>query len=232
MRLVTFASLRGAPGVTTTALLVASALEDAVVVEADLDGGVLAARYGLGREPGLTTLAADSDHDVRNHAQDAGGVPVVVAPETPTTCASIWRTAGDRITRNLQAGTGTSIIDAGRLRAPSPIVAASDQLVVVVQPVAEQLVALAHTLAPTRAAIAGELVVLIAGDGPYRSEQIESELGVRVIGAVPNDHVAAEALRTGGSRVRLTRSRLVRAAAGVAETIAAESAAPLEEVAV
>ena len=58
MKVVALASVRGAPGVTTTSLLLASTFEDAPVVEADLDGGVLAVRYGLGREPGLTTLAA------------------------------------------------------------------------------------------------------------------------------------------------------------------------------
>ena len=58
MKVISLASVRGAPGVTTTAVLLASTFTDGLVVEADLDGGVLAVRYGLGREPGLTTFAA------------------------------------------------------------------------------------------------------------------------------------------------------------------------------
>ena len=81
MTTVALTSVRGAPGVTTTSLLLASVLEGAVLVEADLTGGVVAVRYQLGREPGLTTLAAANPHDTegwREHAQDAGGVPVLV----------------------------------------------------------------------------------------------------------------------------------------------------------
>ena len=81
MRAVALCSARGAPGVTTTALLVASHL-DAVMVEADLSGGVVAIRYGLGREPGLVTLAAANPHEPGgwlDHAQNAGGIPVLRA---------------------------------------------------------------------------------------------------------------------------------------------------------
>ena len=61
--IVTLASVRGSPGVTSWALLVAAAWPAAVdaervVVEADLDGGVLGARYGLGVDPGVVSLIA------------------------------------------------------------------------------------------------------------------------------------------------------------------------------
>ena len=141
MNVVTLASVRGAPGVTTASLLLASTLADGLVVEADLDGGVLAIRYGLGREPGLTTFAAagpDDGSGWRAHAQDAGGVPVLVGPDAPSSSVALWRTAGERITRELVASDGVAVVDAGRLRSPSPVVAASDLLVILVQPVAEQ----------------------------------------------------------------------------------------------
>ena len=57
MTLVALGSVRGAPGVSTLALLLAGGIEGTPVVEADLAGGVMSARYELGREPGLTTLA-------------------------------------------------------------------------------------------------------------------------------------------------------------------------------
>src|SRR5262249_57798282 len=58
--LVVVAGGKGAPGATTTALGLASAWtgQRRVVVEADPDGGVLAARLGLGLAPGLMTVAA------------------------------------------------------------------------------------------------------------------------------------------------------------------------------
>ncbi len=107
MKIVTLASVRGAPGVTTAALMLASTLPEAVLVEADLDGGVLAIRYGLGREPGLTTLAAsspDDDRGWRANAQSAGGVPVLVEPDLPDACAMLWRTGGKRITDRRATG--------------------------------------------------------------------------------------------------------------------------------
>jgi hypothetical protein len=55
--LVAFGAVRSSPGVTTAALTIASCIDNSVLVEADWDGGVLGARLGLSREPGLTTLA-------------------------------------------------------------------------------------------------------------------------------------------------------------------------------
>lgn len=70
----------------------------------------------------------------------------MVAPDAATTCVSMWRSAGDRITRQLAAADGTAIVDAGRLRTPVPLVAASDLLLLLVSPLPEHLVALVHQL--------------------------------------------------------------------------------------
>lgn len=214
MKIVTFASVRGAPGVTTTALLLASTFTDAAVVEADLDGGVLAARYRLGREPGLTTFAASGGdgHDWRAHAQDVGGVPVLVGPDAPAASDSLWRSAGERITDKLVAADGVAVVDAGRLRSMVPVVTASDLLVVLVRPIAEQLVALTHLLPTLHHSIRGRMAVVLVGDGPYRAADVEGPLDVAVLGELPDDGPAAEALRNGtATRARLARSRLARA---------------------
>lgn len=215
MKIVTLASVRGAPGVTTTSLLLASMFADGVVVEADLDGGVMAVRYGLGREPGLTTFAAASAEDPnewRAHAQDAGGVPVLVGPDVPAASASLWRTAGERITHKIVAAEGIAVVDAGRLRSPVPIVAASDLLAMLVCPVAEHLVALTHVLPTLGQAIRGQIAVMLVGAGPYRAADVERSLGVTVLGELPDDRDTAQTLRDGGvSTSRLARSRLARA---------------------
>jgi MinD-like ATPase involved in chromosome partitioning or flagellar assembly len=215
MKIVTLASLRGAPGVTTTALLLASTFSDAAVVEADLDGGVLAVRYGLGREPGLTTFAASGGEgghdDWRAHAQDAGGVPVLVGPDASAASASLWRTAGERITDKLVAADGVAVVDAGRLRSLVPVVSASDLLAVLVCPIAEQLVALTHVLPTLQQTMRGRVAVVLVGDGPYRAADLEGPLDFTVLGELPDDRDAAEALRKGtASSTRLARSRLAR----------------------
>lgn len=215
MKIVTLASLRGAPGVTTAALLLASTFTDAAVVEADLDGGVLAVRYGLGREPGLTTFAAsggEDGHDWAAHAQDVGGLPVLVGPDAPAASAALWRTAGERLTHKLVAADGIAVVDAGRLRSLVPVVTASDLLAVLVCPIAEQLVALTHLLPTLHQTIRGRVAVVLVGDGPYRAADVEGPLGVAVLAELPDDRGAAEALRNGtASSTRLARSRLARA---------------------
>lgn len=228
MKIVSLASVRGAPGVTTTALLLASTFTDGVVVEADLDGGVLAVRYGLGREPGLTTFAASAPEGWRAHAQDAGGVPVLVGPDAPGASASLWRTAGERITQKLVAADGIAVVDAGRLRSPVPIVSASDLVVVLVCPIAEQLVGLSHLLPTLRQAIRGQVTAVLVGEGPYNAAEVERSLAVAVVGELPDDRDAAEAFRNGGSRARLSRSRLARSVSALGAQVSGTLVEPVE----
>jgi hypothetical protein len=61
--IVTVGSVRGSPGVTSWALLLAAAWPaefdvERAVLEADVSGGVIGARYGLGVEPGAVSLTA------------------------------------------------------------------------------------------------------------------------------------------------------------------------------
>jgi hypothetical protein len=92
-----------------------------------------------------------------------------------------------------------------------PLVAASDLLAVLVNPVADQLVALTHLVPTLRQAVRGRVVVVLAGAGPYGAAEVERSVGVSVVGELPNDPDAAEVLRVGGSRSRLARSQLARA---------------------
>ena len=102
---VAFGSLARAPGATTT-LLAAAAVwpgPELVVVEADADGGVLAARFGLSlhpEAPTLMSLLAATRHDVTpdaltGHAQRLpGGIPVVCGPSTAEVAAAAAGAAG------------------------------------------------------------------------------------------------------------------------------------------
>lgn len=230
MSIVTLASVHGAPGVTTTALLLASMLPDAVLLEADLEGGVLAVRYGLGREPGLTTLAAagESGATWRGHAQSAGGVPVLVGPDSPTSSTALWRSAGERITQGLRDADATVVVDAGRLRDPVAIVAASDLVVMLVHPVAEQIVALGHALPTVRDRVRGRVAAALVGDGPYKAADVEETLSMTVLAEIAEDRAAAEMMRNGGSKSRLVRSHLARSVTGLGEQIGSALCEPPE----
>jgi hypothetical protein len=230
MNMVGMGSVRGAPGVTTSAMLVAGAMAGSIaLVEADLAGGVIAVRYGLGREPGLTTLAASGPLEPsgwREYAQDAGGVAVLVGPDSPDSARSLWRRAGDRLGQNLTDSDAMVIADLGRLPDELPLHDQMTVLVILVRPVAEHLVTLAHRL-PTLRQQVPHIGVLLVGEGSYGPADIAGPLGVDVLGVLPHDPRAAEALSGDGPAMNLSRSRLFRSASGVAATIQA-AATPID----
>ncbi len=224
MSIIALASARGAPGVTTTAHLLAAQL-GAALVEADLSGGVLAARYRLGREPGLVTLAAAGAYPDANwvdHAQDAGGVATLVGPDAPDVAAALWLTAGERILQVLGRSTGTTVVDVGRMSPRTPVIGAADAVVLLARPTVDEVVGLSHAVPVARRATRAPVDVVLVGDGPYRTADIERGLGCRVITHLPDDPGTAQHLRDGGSSAtRVARSRLARAVSGLAATIQA-----------
>ncbi len=150
MSMIVVGSVRSS-GATTLALALAASLERSVLVEADADGGLLALRYGLGREPGLLSLAASrqvSVDGILDHAQRLpGGLPVVVAPESPERATHLLRSAGARLGGLLAAIDGLDVVvDAGRLGPSSPalcLVPPASVALIVARPRAEELVAAA-----------------------------------------------------------------------------------------
>lgn len=150
--LITLASIKGSPGVTTFALALAARWPSAarsVLVEYDPVGGDIAARFGLTLSPGLISLAAAgrraSDLDVLwQHTQTlSGGLPVVAGPLRPDKAATALRTlvAADGTGGVLAAAAGRAnvvvIADCGRLDPDSPtlpVIAAADQLLLLVRP--------------------------------------------------------------------------------------------------
>lgn len=201
-------------GATTLAIALAGVLDDAVLVEADPDGGVLALRYGLSRDPGLVTLVAsrqDPCGAILDHAQRLpGGLPVVVGPESPERAAQLVRSAGHRIADLLAGSTpGDIVVDLGRLTPSSPAtaVAASSPLVLVVaRPRAEELVAAAERIG----SLGQGAALVLVGDGPYSANDVTTQLGCHVVGLVADDRRAARVLAEGGSSRAIARSALVR----------------------
>lgn len=226
MTVICFASVRGAPGTTTTALAVASWLENSVLVEADPDGGVLALRYGFGREPGLTTLAAAQTLDgdgLRANAQTLpGGTPVVVAPESSTQVTHIWRAAGARLGPLLASDDSSHVIvDVGRIGASSPtlpFLGSADLVVLACRPVAEEVIPAAE-----RALSLGRedchVGIVLVGDRPYGAADVEAQLGATVLGVVAHDPKGALALAGGRTPRALSRSPLMRSSRALATTL-------------
>ncbi len=219
MSLVCFGSVRGAPGTTTAALAVASWIEQAVLVEADPDGGVLALRYALGREPGLVTLAASQTleaNGLRAHAQALpGGTPVLVAPESPEQATHLWRAAGGRLAALLAEPTdGHVIVDLGRVGLSSPanpLIGRADLLVLVSRPVAEEIIPTAERAIALGRDIANVGIVLV-GERPYTATDVRMQLEVAVLGTIAFDPKGALALSGGRSTASRRRSPLMRTA--------------------
>lgn len=223
MTVVVVGSVRGGPGVTSAALLLGGWLEDSVVAEADIDGGVIAVRYRLGREPGLSTLAAAhmvDPEDWRDHAQDAGGVPVLVGPDAPDRMAMLWSRAGSRLGSALAASRAIVVVDGGRLRpgdATSGLRAVSTLTLLLVRPMPEELVGLAHRLP----ALHGRAALVLVGSGAYSPTDVSAEFGLDVLGTLPDDRRATALLTAGAVFSRgLARTALARGMRTVADAVA------------
>lgn len=218
---IVFASARGAPGTTTAAVAVAGWLDGCVLVEADPAGGVLALRYGLGREPGLLTLASNRSgrSELPEHAQMLpGGTAVIVAPESAAQVHHLWQVGTRAILDMVRRAPDPVIVDIGRLEPSSPAMALmedADVVCVVSRPLAEQLI-------PAASVVTGldHAGIVLIGEGPYTSAEVTSQLGVSVLGVIANDRRAAAALAEGGSGRAVTRSALLRSARVLAETLA------------
>lgn len=154
MTLIAVGTVNGSCGATTLAYdLVARAGNGALLIEADPDGGCLAARLDVALKPGLMELAGaartgiDAD-DVWRFAQiTRDGVAVVVAhPSAEQTNAALRAALGHVV--SAVAGVDTIVVvDIGRIRPGSASLAAAasaDHTIVVSNNSVEAIVALAH----------------------------------------------------------------------------------------
>jgi hypothetical protein len=241
--LITLASVKASPGVTTTALALAAAWPSPrrLVIEIDPSGGDLGAWLGLPPAPGLASLAAAVRHDhlpgsAWRHAQVLGsGVSVVVAPaggEQAAAClatlASPWAGVGW-----LGAGEQAVVIaDCGRMDPWSPafpVAAQAALTLLVVRPRVSELCHLAERIAGlARAGLRLELLLAPdascgTAEASYPPGEVAAALGVPVRGSLPADPRATCALiRSRGQLAPVRRLPLVRAVTGLAAALAAQ----------
>lgn len=236
MSLIVFGSLKGSPGVSTLVTYVAYQWprhRRAVLVEADVDGGTMAPRFGLHPDtPSLVSFAAGSRHGVTEAEfwpccqRLPHGPPVLVAPGGRSTAAALEQVDFGELHRTLI--DTDLLVDAGRLRATTPAARLRHDagfLVVVVRPSFESLAALLD-----RASDLSErapLLVVVRGDGTYPVAEIDAALRQTtsdrawVLGSVAGDTRGAEGLVADSARERaLRRSQLARSVRPVTNLLA------------
>src|SRR6516162_3108408 len=154
MPLIALASVKSSPGVTTTALALASAWKNAerrLLAETDPSGGDLGLWLGLPANAGLAGLAAAArhGHDAGlpwRHARElAGGAHLITAPAgAEQAAACVTALAAAKLPQELAAGPEPVLADCGRLYPGSPALAVAAAAVVTLVVVRPQVSELAH----------------------------------------------------------------------------------------
>jgi len=239
MTVIAVASAKGSPGATTLALALAASLpgddgRPVLLIEADPDGGSLAARFSLGYEPGLTTLATAARRGLEEstllaHSQAlAGRVRVVPGPAGATRARAALAACGERLAERVGALDGCdAVVDVGRATGPSAataIAAGADMCLLVLRPQVDEVQHAAAALKVLEAQGATPGVVCV-GDSPYSPIDVAAHLGAVLLGVVAHDPRGAAALTTGlGGDRALRRSMLWRTAADLAAALAVRDA--------
>jgi MinD-like ATPase involved in chromosome partitioning or flagellar assembly len=241
MPLIALASLKSSPGVTTTALALASMWKTAprrLLLEADPGGGDLGLWLGLPAGSGLAGLAAAARHGhdaglAWRHARElTGGTHLVAAPAgAEQAAACVAALASAKLPEELAAADEPVLADCGRLYPGSPalaVAAAAEFTLLVVRPRVSELAHLEPRVRGLGQAGLRLSVVLAADDGrppsesSYPAEEIAGVLGVPVQGPLPADLRAVEQLcRRAGDPGRARRLPLLREAAAAARALEA-----------
>lgn len=256
--IVSVVSHAASPGVTTlTGLLGWLWPEDLaverVVLEADVAGGVLAARWhdahGITLEPGLIDLAAsqaragqgghvggatEQPDSVEPSVGEAvqwirPGFGVVPAPPRGDQTTASLRALSDRGADRLAAAADAVVLaDCGRLvpgSAAMGLVTRSAATVVVCRPRLDEIQRLVPLIEELRPRTRA-LGLVTLGDRPYDPVEVAEHLGVEIYGVMADDPRWAESLRTDGfAAPRLAKSELVRSVGPIASRLAHACAA-------
>ncbi len=195
MTVIAVGSVHGSPGVTSLALDLARLCGgESLLIEADPDGGCLAARLDLAVRPGLTELAGAARvgiaaDDIWKFAQPTNiAVSVIVAHPAAEQVQAALRAAVNHVGVALRALDQHVIIDVGRLRPGSPAIglaAIADLTIVLSVNGIEAVVSIAHRT-QLLGGVSSPLVVL-NNPKPYTTAEVEQASGQRVWGVVASD---------------------------------------------
>jgi len=246
--IISVASRRGSPGATLLACLLAqcwpaedtsddgtAAFGRRYVLEADVAGGVLAARWQhtrpLAWEPGLLELAASrstlSSELLDAHSQPlTGSVRLLPARPQSAQVAAALNNFGAAGADALSALRELVFVDCGRLVLGSPAMAlarASALTLLVFRPTLEEVQAVLVAVSELQSE--GMSVGLVSvGDKPFHPREVQEHAGVEFCVQVADDARGATALRTRGLDGRgVRRTPLWRSARALAEAAAADA---------
>jgi hypothetical protein len=230
---ITVASVRGAPGVSTTWLLLAVAAaaagREVVAAEADPSGNdVGVTLQGVGENPGLTSLAATGRRGlpdaavVADHARPIGdGALLLPAPvsgeETTASLAAVAGPLADLAARDSRLW----LFDVGRLWVGSPalpLVQRSALTLLVCRPGPTDALALPARVAALRRAGCEDVALACVGKGPYTAAEVAAFAGVTLVGELPVERDATAVVR-GALAGRSRRSLLWRGAVELAAAL-------------
>ena len=226
MALIVTATTGGLMDLGTVSLHIASMWPRPVcVIEADPDGGRLAARHNWEVRPGLVELVArlrsanstqsSVEEFVRNHGD---GVSVVVAPPGAEPIIAALGVLASR-PRLLEEALGVDVIvDVGRARPDSPareLISAADIRLLVTRTDLEDVVSVVHRTEHLRSL--GDWKVLTAG-GRYGVSEVDRAIEWPVIAdLLPSDRRSSERLKEAVSKLSTPLDRnLVGATSAVA----------------
>lgn len=224
--IVGLGSVRGAPGVSSWAMLLAAAWPvgddlERVVFEADVDGGVAGARFGVGVEPGVQSMVSElRDADDPSAAlQVAGrslgeGAWLVPGPESAEAAWRLW--SADRVAESMATALAADrrrvwLCDLGRVTAHSPtapLLRRASTLLLFARDQRADLVQVPPRVAALREATA-EVGVVVVGSPEYRVEELSEFFGCRQVWIVSSaDDVVELSRQVWSSRKARWRSRV------------------------
>ena len=237
MTVVTFASVKGAPGVTTLACLVGAAWPPdraPMVVECDVSGGDLAARFRLASRIGWPSLVAAArrtrgDVAIASHLQQIpGGLDVLVGSSQLPSTEMMRELAPSFLRGESPAGTPRDVlVDLGRVshrdRSAEAWLDLSNSVVLCLRGDGASLVQVRDRVLSDLSPWSDRVGLAVLGDHDYSKAEMERFISAPVMAEIPFDSRSAATVagRQGGNR-RLARSVLLARAARLASTLAAE----------
>lgn len=243
MTLIVMASAKGSPGVTTTALALATVWPRQVLLaECDPAGGDIVAGFLRAAVPpsgGLLEVALAArrgltPEDVVRRCQrlsEDGRMLLLPGLTDPAHASSLIPSWPRIVSAFRELGQGAPpydvLVDAGRLGAPWPtdLVAAAEVIALVLRPTLPQVHSAKHHLAQMRNLRddpAAEPGLILVGDAPYGRDEVANALEAPVLGSVSHDPRAAEYLSGASLGGRgFDRSPLVRSARQLATALVA-----------
>ena len=232
--LICVAGGKGAPGATTLALALAlsgGTDRPVTLIDADPDGGDLAARLGIPTTPGLVTRAAATRHgfdsvETPHHTQAVTPtVGLIAAPSSAEQAATSLTSLG-RTFAEITAGSAT-VADVGRWGPHSPasdLVAEAAATVLVIHPTVAG-VAHARYQLDDLSKRSRRVVVACAGDRPHSADEVAAALDIDIAFALPIDRRGAALLGASpGAHRWLRRTALMRAVRSLNELLAVAKA--------